>query len=93
MLRLVFTFYRRFIVTASLLTIAVMVSPMPFGFLIFAKFVLSIGIIAIVQLSYPNENYYYRNLGVRPIMLWAGSCALDIITFLVVAIPFKMLIS
>ncbi len=92
MLRLIFTFYRRYIMTASLLTIAVMVAPMPFGFLVIGRMVLSALLIATVQLSHPNENYYYRNLGLRPAMLWVGSGVLDTVIFLAIAIPFRLLI-
>ncbi len=90
MLRLIFTFYYRFIVAASLLSIAIMLSPMPFGILLFCKLALSALTIAIVQLSYPNETYYYRNLGVRPITLWIGSFVIDVSIFCIVAIPLRL---
>lgn len=91
-LSLVFTFYRRFIVMASIATLLIaFIQPTgSYNGMFTIKMWISAGFIAITHFTYGNEYYYYRNLGVRPRWLWTGSCLIDMLIFVIVSLFVSM---
>ncbi len=93
-LSLVFTFYRRFLAMASIVTllIAWFMRQGDFALAFYTKLGISVGFIAITHFTYSREYYYYRNRGVRPGALWTGSLAIDMAIFLVILIPVRAIL-
>lgn len=92
--RLIFTFYRRYIVLASIVTlvVAVKMADDPFALPLLIKIWLAASFVAITHFTHAHEYTYYRNLGVRPAPLWTGSFAMDVVIFLGAAIPLRMIL-
>ena len=94
MLSFVFTFYRRFIVMASIATLLLIwrMGMGNFAVVFYTKLGVSAGFIAITHFTYAREYYYYRNRGVRPSVLWAGSLVMDMAIFLLIIMAVRSLL-
>ncbi len=93
-INLIFNFYRRSIVMAAITTLLVLwfMGEGNFAVAFCTKAGVSAGFIAITHFTYPREYRYYRNLGVRPGALWAGSFAMDMVVFLLIFIPVRVIL-
>lgn len=84
--RIVFTFYKSFIVASSIITITCLSTLFINGLktlstiLCFKLFTLGI-IILYINLYKKKEFYYYQNLGLPKIHLWIYALGLDLILF------------
>jgi hypothetical protein len=86
-IRLIWTFYKSFILASTLITISCLSAFWNYGFSIFAGIfwlkIATLGLTYYFINGYKrNEFYYYQNLGVSKGLLWASTLIFDFALFL-----------
>ena len=90
-IRLLWTFYKSFVLVSMVITIccvkAIWETGVSFFGLIFWGKLATLGLIFYFINSYKNkEYYYYQNLGVSKILLWVTTLSFDFFLFLLLTI-------
>jgi len=86
-IKLTWTFYRSFILASMAITICCISLFWNYGFSIFAELfwfkIISLGVIFYFIDNYKRkEYYYYQNLGISKLLLWATTLILDFTLFI-----------
>ncbi len=90
-LRLIWTFYKSFVLASILITTCCLCLFWKYGFSIFfVLFWFKIGTLTLTFYFISNyrhkEFYYYQNLGISRLVLWATTLILDVVLFIVLII-------
>lgn len=90
-LRILFTFYKSFIIASSIITIACLNTLYVNGLrtlttiLVFKLLTLGL-IIMFINMYKKNEFYYYHNLGLSKLKLWLSTLGFDMALFVVLIV-------
>ncbi len=87
-IKIIFTFYRSFFIASNTITVCCIFIFLKNGisvyFPLFWFKIVTLGLIYYFLRSYKSkEIYYYQNLGISKIILWASTLAIDFLMFIV----------
>lgn len=90
-LRLMFTFYKSFIIASGIITIACLNNLYLYGLrtltaILIFKLMTLVLIILFINLYKKNEFYYYHNLGLSKLKLWLSTLGIDMALFVVLIV-------